>query len=180
MLSAMTGGTTKDDGSFLVENIAPGKYRLMVMHIPKKTYVKSIRIGGQNVLDSGFETTAGVDLNAVVDLGVDAGEISGVVEGNNGHVVRSAMVTLLPNPARGERSDLYRVTSTDQNGQFDIDDIAPGDYKLYAWEDVEPDSYMDSEFIKAHEAHAYKVSVKPKSRQQVKLSQVPKEDTDVQ
>ncbi len=176
----VSSATANADGSFVLSNIAPDKYRLTVMGIPRDTYLKSIRIGDQDVLSSGFEVAAGTDANVQINLGVGLGEITGVVQDAKQQPASGAMVTLLPDAAKWERSDLYRVASTDQNGQFTLRGIAPGDYSLYAWEDVEPGGYMDPEFVKAHEARGHKVSVKPESQQQVTLSLVPKDATAAQ
>jgi hypothetical protein len=85
------------------------------------------------------------------------------------------MVTLVPDPMKEERNDLYRVTTTDQNGQFSLQGIAPGEYKLFAWEEVDLGSYMDAEFLKPHESRAQKVTIKANGREQVTLAEIPAE-----
>jgi hypothetical protein len=170
-------GTAKDDGSFVIENVAPDKYRLMVMGFPQGTYLKSIRVGDQEALDSGFELSTGVSAAVQITLGVGVGQVTGTVQDAKQQPASGAMVTLLPDPIKEERNDLQRITTTDQNGQFTLQGIPPGEYKLYAWEDVEPGSYMDPEFLKPHEGKAHKISVKADSQQQVPLIQISKDLT---
>lgn len=176
----VSGTTAKEDGSFAFENVAPDKYRLMVMGIPQGTYLKSIRVGGQDALDNGFELSAGAPVNVQVTLGVGAGQITGTVQDAKQQPASGTTVTLLPDPMKEERNDLFRMGSTNQNGQFTLQNIAPGEYKVYAWEDVEPGSYMDPEFLKQHEGRAQRVSVKSDSQGQVALTQIPKELTATQ
>lgn len=47
--------------------------------------------------------------------------------------------------------DLYSNTSTDASGRFRFDRLAPGDYKLFVWEQVESGAWTDPEFLWAHE-----------------------------
>ncbi len=176
----MFGGNSalaKDDGSFSVEGVTPDRYRLMLMNIPQATYIKSIRVGDQDALAGGFELSSGALVNVQVTLGIGVGEITGVVQNAKQQPAPGATVTLIPTPAKEERTDLYRVASTDQNGQFQLQGIAPGEYKLYAWEDIEPGVHTDPEFLKAHEARAEKLSIKTDSQNRVTLTQVAKELT---
>ena len=48
----------------------------------------------------------------------------------------------------GRRS---KITTTDASGRFQLDGVAPGDYKLFAWEDVEDGAWLDSAFMKLDE-----------------------------
>ena len=45
-----------------------------------------------------------------------------------------ATVTLVPESDRRKEERLYKSTTTDQNAQFSVRGITPGDYKLFAWE----------------------------------------------
>jgi hypothetical protein len=110
-----------------------------------------------------------------ISLGLGTGSISGTVQDAKQQPVSGSLVTLLPDPMKEERFDLYQVTTADQNGQFTLQGIPPGEYKLFAWEAIDPGSYMDPEFLKAHESKAHKITVKANSRQQVSLTQIPAE-----
>jgi hypothetical protein len=52
---------------------------------------------------------------------------------------------LIPDRNR-DRRDVYKIVVSDQNGHFNMLGVAPGDYKLFAWEDIEPFSYNDPKF----------------------------------
>lgn len=130
--------SVKEDGSFTIENLPPVKYRLMVVGIPPGTYIQSIRAGDSDALNSAVEITSGAPVKVQVVLGVGVGEVIGVVQDAKGQPVAGATVTLLPDPLKEEPSGLTRTASSDQNGQFFLSNAAPGDYKLFAWQDVEP------------------------------------------
>ena len=167
-----SGGSVKDDGSFAIENVGPDRYRILASNLPEGTWLKSIRAGDQEVLDSGLDLSAGVSGSVQITLGSGSGQISGTVQDAKQQAAPGSMVTLLPNPMKEDRNDLYRMTTTDQNGQFTLQGIPPGEYRLFAWEDVEPGSYMDPEFLKPHESKAQKITIKANSQQQVSVAQI--------
>jgi hypothetical protein len=162
----------KEDGSFTLENAGPEKYRVLAMGLPQGTYLKSIRAGDRDALDGGVDLSAGAPGPVQITLGLGPGSVTGTVQGPNQKPASGSMVTLLPDPIKEERGDLLRVATTDQNGQFTLQGLAPGEYKLFAWEDIEPGSYMDPEFLKPHEGQGIKVSVKENSQQSVSLTQI--------
>jgi Carboxypeptidase regulatory-like domain len=172
-----SGTLAKDDGFFMLENVAPDKYRVVVFNLPQGTWLKSIRAGDQEVLDNGMDLSGGAPAAVQITLGVGPGQISGIVENANKEPASGSMVTLLPDPMQEDRNYLYRVASTDQDGQFTLQGIPPGEYKLFAWEDIEPGSYMDPEFLKPHDSRSQKITIKENSQQQVKLAQVPADAT---
>jgi hypothetical protein len=172
---ASPGAQAKDDGSFVLENVSPDKYRIMAYALPQGTWLKSIRAGDREVLDDGIDMTAGVPGPVQIMLGVGVGQVSGMVQDAKQQPAAGSMVTLVPDPMKEERGDLYRMTTADQNGQFTLQGLAPGEYKLFAWEDVDPGAYMDPEFLKPNESRARRITIQPNSPQQVSLTQIPAE-----
>jgi hypothetical protein len=112
-----------------------------------------------------------------ITLGSETGQLSGTVQDAKQQPAAGSMVTLLPNPMKENRNDLYRIATTDQNGQFTLQGVAPGEYKLFAWEDIDPGSYMDPEFLKAHENKSHKITVKANGQEQVLIRQIAAEST---
>ena len=64
-----------------------------------------------------------------------------------------AVVTLFANipEDRIYRTDMYKVTSTDMAGRFQLQGLRPGDYKVFAWENIERGTWIDSTFLRQHE-----------------------------
>ncbi len=177
-LAAMEGillnapnASVKDDGSFLLEKVAPDKYRIGVNGLPQGVWLKSIRAGDQDVLDGGIDLNGGAAAIQIT-LGRGAGTLSGTVQDAKQQPASGSTVTLLPDPIKEDRFDLYKVISTDQNGQFALQGIPPGEYKLFAWGDIEQGSYMDPEFLKLHESKAKKITVKVNSTEQVQITEI--------
>jgi hypothetical protein len=171
----MPHSTTKDDGTFSIENVSQDRYRINAFNLPSGTWLKSIRAGDQEVQDTGLDLSAGNVGPIQITLGLGGSQVDGVVQDAQQHPAPGSMVTLLRDPVIAERFDLNRVTTTDQNGRFSLKGIPDGEYKVYAWEDIEPGAYTDPEFLKPHEGKATKLSLKNKSQEQVSLVQIPAE-----
>jgi hypothetical protein len=49
--------------------------------------------------------------------------------------------------------------ATDQFGHYLLRGIAPGDYKLFCWDEVEDGAWEDPDFLRAYEDRGQKISV---------------------
>ena len=84
------------------------------------------------------------------------------------------MVVLIPaDKALRELPGGYRVATTDQYGRFTLKNLTPGDYKAFAWEDVEPGAWMDPEFMKPLDSKGESVTVRESSASNVQLTMIP-------
>lgn len=164
--------TTKDDGLFTLENVAADRYRV-VASAPPGTYLKAILAGGQDVRESGLLVSEGASTQAEIVFGSDPARIAGVVVNSGGDAVPGAVVTALAEPADDEFAGLSRTVTADQYGQFRIDALAPGEYILHAWEDLEPGSNRDPEIRKRAERYARTVKLKAKEQAEVSLTMAP-------
>ena len=80
---------------------------------------------------------------------------------------------LIPDRQR-ERRNLYKFATSDQNGHFTIATIAPGDYKLFAWEDIEPGEYNDPDFLRKYETLATPAQISESSTSIVEVKALPR------
>jgi hypothetical protein len=89
------------------------------------------------------------------------------------HPVANAMVVAVPEEKYRKLSDHFKTGSTDQKGQFTISGLTPGNYTLYAWEDLEDNLWYDTDFLKSQEANGTAVKVAEGSNQKVELKLSP-------
>ena len=68
-----------------------------------------------------------------------------------------------------------KTADTDQNGHFVIRGVTPGEYKVFAWEDIEEGAYEDPDFMKPHESDGQTVSIKERGHETVELKAIPPE-----
>jgi hypothetical protein len=169
-------GQVLDDLTFQIANVGLDPYDINVPNIPEGFYLKSVRMGQQDVTETGVDfTQGGVAGELTVVLNPNGGQIDGNVQNDKGQSAGSAMVTLIPDEAHRALSWLYKTASTDQNGHFTMKGVRPGKYTVYAWEDIEPGAYQDPDFVKPHESAGAKVSIDAGGHETVQLKAVPAE-----
>jgi len=71
----------------------------------------------------------------------------------------SALTTVLIPDDHRDRTDLLRTAVTDQSGKFTMRGIAPGAYKIFAWETLEPNAYFDPQILRQYEEQGKAVRV---------------------
>ena len=69
---------------------------------------------------------------------------------------------------------------SDTSGAFKMRSLAPGDYKVAAWEDVEAGMVLDPEFLKLFEPRAQSVSLRESSHESLELKMISKDDLDAE
>jgi hypothetical protein len=161
----------KPDGSFVLNGIAPEIYRVMLM-TPDDLYVQSIRSGDEELPGRRLDATRGEAGPLTVVLGADLGRIEGPVVLADGNPAAGVRVTLFPDGARAERFDLFKFAFTDDKGGFHIDHVAPGDYRLFAWQDVQPGGPQDPELRKKFEKQSVTLKLAPNGHETVPLTAI--------
>jgi hypothetical protein len=54
---------------------------------------------------------------------------------------------------------LYKTAIADAGGGFTLNGVAPGEYKLFAWESLSGDSYTNETFMKDYESQGQPIAV---------------------
>jgi hypothetical protein len=155
--AANQGMTFDPSGVFLFPNVLEGKYTVNVSPLPANGYVEDIRVGGASVFDSGFDVNSQTGEIQVL-LSTKGTSIKGRVLDAAQKPFASARVTLVPRETRRQNAQLYRSVTADASGNFMINGVAPGDYKLFAWEGVPNTAWMNAEFLAPYETRGVPVS----------------------
>ena len=151
------------DGSFALKDAVPRVYEVAIERTPG-VYLKSVRMGDKMLPDRRIDLSSKLEPLVIV-LGADVGTMEGSVRDAKGEPVARARVTVI---ASG-RADLARSGFTDDKGEFKIDDIPPGDYKVFAWVDVPEGAPQDPEFRKPFEKQASDVRMPPNGHEMISL-----------
>jgi hypothetical protein len=162
------------DGTFTINGVLPGQYRIVV---PSLTdfYVKEVRYDRLDALNQPIDVIQrGQDVPTLdILLSPNVSQIEGIVSDARLQAVAGVQAILIPDTNR-DRIDLYKTATTDQNGRFTLRGIPPGDYKLFAWEDLEPNGYFDPDLVRRSEAAGKAVRVAESSKQSVNVQVIPK------
>lgn len=168
--SSASGGAVKEDLTFRLSNIAPDAYDVNVVGLPGSFYVRSVRVGDQDITDTGADFTAGVPPGEMtIVINPNGGRIEGTVENAKTENAAGATITLIPDAPHRSNPWLYRTSSSDRNGRFTINGVRPGDYTIYAWDNIETGDWLDPDVFKPHESEGQAVSIKESDRQTVQL-----------
>jgi len=159
------------EGTFRIDNVWPGEYRLLVGGLPQGFYVKEARLGETDVLNGPLGFT-GADLRALdLLISSNVGTLDGATVDAAGQPMPGAQVVLIP--TNRERAELFRPVVADLNGRFSISNIAPGEYTLAAWEALEPNAFFDPNAIRQAESAGKAVRIGEGSSQNVSVSGIP-------
>ena len=164
------------DGKFTITGVPPEPCHLQVFNVPQGKYVKSIRFGDQDVKNAEIDLTSGASSALNILLGADGAEVDGMVETASGQPSPGAEVTLAPAEDYDGRDDLFKRAVTDLAGNFKIPDVAPGEYRIFAWERDPDNNTQSAEFRKPFEDRSAAVTVGPKDKASVQLSVITTED----
>jgi protocatechuate 3,4-dioxygenase beta subunit len=159
----------KADGSFTFRDVPEGSYRLKVTPLPDGYYLKP---GGEG--DADADVKVGRNHGAAVELTLSsgAGRVTGTVSKSD-QPFPNAIVVLIPDAPRRGQPRFYRQAKTDANGKFTIASVTPGDYKLFAWEEVDRGAYLDPDFLQSYEDSGQSVKVEEGGSSNVQLELIP-------
>jgi len=180
------------DGTFTFPGVIAGNYRIYVPPllspnnngllgglppIPphlENSYVKSIRVGGTEVLDGGIRLTPAEGLTMEIVLGTNAAVVEGRVM-RDGQPAAEITVGTVPSnlSARGFRMDMHKATLTDSAGRFQLRGLPPGDYKIFAWEEADKLAIMDLDFIKSYEEKGTRLEIADGENKSIDLTVIP-------
>ena len=156
----ITTETVAEDGTFVLKNVGAQEYRVRVTGLPSGAYIQSGRMGSSDALNAPFS----VDNDQAVlqlQLGFSAGRVTGTVSDPRGSAAAGAQVVLVPDEARRGRNDAYFTANSDAGGQFTLNNVPPGSYKLFAWEDIPAGAYQYPDFLRRYEDRGQSISVNP-------------------
>ena len=163
-------GRVADDGTFAIDNVSQTNHRVSLTGLPDGAYLAAAVIGGRDVLGEGIQVTA--DLGPIEFWVSGAGgTLDGTVRIRSDQTYTGAQVVLIPEDP--ERNDLYKVASADQYGRFTLTGIAPGNYRVFAWEDAPAGAFQDPGFVDLYEDFGERIEIEQASQSQIQPQLIP-------
>lgn len=161
----------EDDG-FLLHGVADGAYRIATAPLPRGYYLKAATLDDADVLSHPLTFPASGNLTLTVSP--NGGVVDGVVVDESSRPATGIEAVLIPDNQRG-RADLFRRATTDGSGKFTIEGVAPGSYKVFAWQALEPYSYFDPDVLKRFEDRGAAARVSERAHVTVRVPVIPAE-----
>ncbi len=166
------------DGAFSLHDVSPDVYALNVYAGIAGKYVKSVRFGDREITDGQLDLSQPSDGKLDIVLGSDVGQLLGGVQNSSGDPAVGALVTLVSK--QEGRTDLFKVSNVDQNGNFTLKDVAPGEYMAFAWQDVDVNMVQSPDFRKPFESKGVSVSIAPSGQASIQLKMISTGDVEAE
>jgi hypothetical protein len=166
--------TIDDNGSFTTPGAPDGRYRVPFngVSMPPEFYVDDVRQGGVSIFDSGFEVRGRDPEPIQVLIKSGSGSLDGTVQDGSGRPLSGGVVALVP--ARRENEALYHSSRSDSNGGFTLRGIAPGDYKLFAWDAVPGTAHFNAAFLEKYEERGIPITIAAGAKLTQKITSIPR------
>ena len=161
--------TWKEDGTLQWPNLSPEKQPLTFAP-PEGFYLKSIQFDHQPVTDNMLDLTSGGGPLEIV-VASNPAAVSGVVRDDAGTPLSNIKVALWSGSAQYTRD-------SDAAGAVQFNGLAPGDYRIAAWQKVDTDFLQIREFRDLFDAQ--RISIIEGSQTKVDLRPIPKSTVDAE
>jgi hypothetical protein len=76
-------------------------------------------------------------------------------------------------PAQEKRYEIYRSATTDSSGKITLQNVVPGDYRIFAWESVENGAWTDPTFMRTFQNSGVAVRVTEGGRASADVRVIP-------
>jgi hypothetical protein len=153
--------------------VPPGDYEfdisLILRNDRKPLHIKSLRVGREDALNRVHLTSDTKDPLLQVVLTTETGSVEGIAIGRAGDPAANCTVVLVPEYAR-MRASLYKTLVTNSDGRFRFQEIPPGNYKLFAWDDIETGAWQDAEFMRPYESRGRAIRISENGKEEAQLN----------
>jgi 5-hydroxyisourate hydrolase-like protein (transthyretin family) len=167
-----TPASLDKDGGFKLDNTPPGEFRVAVLGLPAGYFIKEASFGGADVLNQVLRFDSSQTARLEIVISPNSAQLSGVVMNDKQQPASGVQVVLIPDRGRG-RVELYKTSVTDDAGRFMMMGVPEGDFRLFAWEAIEPNSWFDPDVVRNDEPKAHAVHINPLSNETVEVRAIP-------
>ncbi|HYL12056.1 MAG TPA: carboxypeptidase regulatory-like domain-containing protein [Terriglobales bacterium] len=133
-------GRVKQDGTFEITSVPDGNYAFYVWGLERDWYVKSARLGPDDILEKGLQVEKGASGGRIeVVVSSASAQVEGAVTDGDQAMI-GAHVRIMPDPDTPYNRFRSRSATTDQTGHFLMAGLAPGKYRVSARSPASPGS----------------------------------------
>jgi len=160
-----------EDGTFSLKDLSPEKYRITIAQLTN-SYVKAINVGGQDVRDAGIDLGSGGGGGPMeVIISTKIAKVDGMVEKQKQDDAPGTIIVAKVGP-NGELTYSNVTARVEDAGKFSIANLPPGEYKIFAFEEIDAATASDPEFLKKFEDRAGNVKIGEGESKSLNLKQI--------
>jgi hypothetical protein len=149
-------------GEFQFERLGEANVFLRPMYLDDGWFVSEMLFDGQDVLGSTFSSKPRREGTLEVTISNAGGAITGIIKDGQDRPLKSARFVLMPEPRLRRNPLLLKTGVANENGDFTIDAVRPGNYTLLAFPDEDqftPAFLRDRDLLERLEAFGYPISI---------------------
>jgi len=158
--------------TFVLNDVYDLTYRVGVAGLCDDCYLKTLRYAGATSPEDTFTPARGSNATLEVTISSKGARVRGSVIDEDNLPAVGVWVAMLPDEAHRSTRRLYKSAATDQYGHFELRGIAPGDYKLFSWEEAESGAWEDPEFLKPFEGKGEKITLQEGDQKTINLTAI--------
>jgi hypothetical protein len=160
-----------EDGSFTLKDLSPEKYKVSLAQQLPNAYVKAINVGGQDIRETGIDLSGGGGGPMEVILSTKIAKVDGMVEKQKQDDAPGTVIVAKVGP-NSELTFINLTARVEDAGKFSIANLPPGEYKIFAFEEVDMATASDPEFLKKFEDRAGSVKIGEGESKSLSLKQI--------
>jgi protocatechuate 3,4-dioxygenase beta subunit len=161
-------GPLTAEGNGTIEKVGNGRYRVRMEHGTPDIYIKEATFDNADALNGYLQINGPPAGSLRIVLGDKPGRVDGTLTDSSSKPVAGVQVILIPEKVRF-RDELYKFADTDEKGHFSFRSIPPGDYRVFAWESLEPFEYFDPDLLSRYEQQGRFVHVTESSQESIDI-----------
>ena len=126
----------------------------------KDCYIKQIAYGQTFIKDDVISIANAGNPALEITVSSRGARVQGSVVDKDNLPSAGVWVVAVPDEARRTILRLFKSQTTDQYGKFDLHGLAPGTYKLFAWDGTEGNAWENEDFLKLFEDQGTKIELR--------------------
>jgi hypothetical protein len=151
-------------------SVPPGEYVADIQNIPLGYYLRRVLINRRESPDGLVRLLPGISNSEIVaELDTNGGVAQGVVS-ESGQPVPEALVVLVPTGERRNNPVFYRSAITDEQGQYLLLNVAPGEYQIFATLTMEEGAQYNPDVVRLFSGSATTIHIDEGTQATVPLS----------
>jgi hypothetical protein len=148
------------DGAFEFDSVVPGIWDINVSPLPEGAYIKSMRLGQQDVLTEDMELKTGTRAPLNIVLSMNGATVTGnVLEPSSAETPNASpssktprhdgrvMVLLAPEGKWENVLSFYQLVASDSHGHYQFKSVTPGKYRVFAFDEMQGQEYWKPGFL---------------------------------
>jgi len=132
------------DGTFTLRQVPPGEWILNINPLPPGAFLKVARLGDQDIRFARMQISPGSEESISIVISMNTAQVHGEVDAGSGDSKRAGIL-LAPTGQFSTLTRFYYDVAGDDSGKFELKNIAPGKYKIFALEKLAPAEFKTPE-----------------------------------